>query len=70
MQVFIAICGIEKYTHSLPNCIQWAEDKVKPVKILRARAGERYAKIVAEIVDGEIRPIKNGDSVKVKSLLK
>lgn len=68
MQTFIAISGNKTFTHSLGGCLQWAKDRTEPTKILKARAGERDAKIIAEVVDNEVGFFSNGAYVPVRRL--
>jgi hypothetical protein len=69
---YIALAGKATFSGSLAQCITWSREQLQahpgPSKILKARAGERFACVVAEIaVDGE-RLIRDGRTVKIRKL--
>jgi hypothetical protein len=51
MSAYVAMARGATHWGSMGECIEWARSQAAktPVKILRARAGERHARIVAEV---------------------
>ncbi len=71
MRSFVALQGGSKsFVGGWHAVTRWAShqvsDNASPVKIIRARAGDKYGKIVAEITREGLRRIPNGRQVAVR----
>lgn len=65
--------GAETFAGSIAQCAAWARarvaaDPAAAVQILRARAGEPSARIVAEVTRGGVRLIARGRRAPVAAL--
>jgi len=70
MKMIFAI-DAKKNTHqgSWLDCLRWAlNSEYSPVKIHKVRAGEKNAKVIAEIDNGLIRMIPHGRQVPLRSI--
>ena len=70
MKIIFAM-DTKKNTHqgSWLDCLRWAlNSEHTPVKIHKVRAGEKNAKVIAEVDNGLIRMIPHGRQVPFKSL--
>jgi hypothetical protein len=65
---YIALQGRETKGGTFAECVLWARARVckgsPPVKIARARAGEKHARVVAEIAPEGERLIRGGRYVR------
>lgn len=72
MRTYIATQGRATYTHGLMCCLSWSAKQIElnpdPIKIFKARAGEAYATVIAEVTSDSIRFITNGRIVATKAL--
>jgi len=72
MQSYFAIQGQNKYQHGLMGCLAWSTQQIKldptPIKILKARAGEPNATVIAEVTPDSIRLINDGLTVSIRTL--
>ena len=51
------------------DCLRWAiNSELPPVKILKVRAGEKNAKIIAEVENGLVRIIPQGRQVSHRAI--
>jgi len=69
---FYAMQGKRTHSGGWYSVATWAKSQVNhdpmPVKILKARAGEKFARIVAEFTKDGMRGIQDGRQVAVRSL--
>lgn len=74
MRSFIAVIGKHSYCGGWRDCLEWSRAKIRDdhhavARIFAARAGERSARVVAEVEHGSERTIRNGRLVPVQKLL-
>jgi hypothetical protein len=73
LRTYIATNRKKVFTSGYAQCIEWAleVESNTSTRIHRARAGEKYATVVAEVTpDQELHVIHQGRIVKVRGLLK
>jgi len=72
MQSYFAIQGQNKYQHGLMGCLAWSAQQIKldptPIKILKTRAGEPNATVIAEVTPESIRFITGGRTISTRAL--
>ena len=72
MRSYFAAQSKRTYAGGWYAVLAWAGEQIKkdptPIKLLTARPGERFAKIIAEITKDGMRIIEDGRQVSVKSL--
>ncbi len=73
MTSYFALAGKEVYSGGFAQCVAWARSRVEAdseavVKILRARAGEPTARVVAEVTREGERIIARGRHLPVSNL--
>ena len=73
MLTFIATDGKTKFSGGIVSCLDWASSRIQlgnssVVKVLKVRAGEKNARVFAEVDALGIRMIERGRSVGVKVL--
>jgi len=72
MRSYFAAQGKRTYTGGWQAVLSWATEQAKkdpvPVKIIKARPGERQGRVVAEVTQEGIRAIRDGRQVSVRSL--
>ena len=73
MKSYFAIQKSNCFSGGWGSCIQWAQESLQdnsaPIQILIARAGEKKARVIAEITLEGIRMIRQGRSMDVKRLM-
>ena len=74
MLTFYAVQQKAVFNSGWLGCIEWAREQLQnnpaPIQILLARAGEKTARVVAEITPNGARMIRQGREVKVKGLMR
>jgi len=72
MTTYIASQRRTIHKNGLMGCLAWSAQQIKldptPVKILKARAGEPNATVIAEVTPDAVRFIANGRTVPARSL--
>jgi hypothetical protein len=72
MVSYFATCGRAVHSGGFVACVQWARERIKtdqaPVKIVRARAGEREGRVVVEVTQEGERTVPDGRRVPVAEL--
>jgi len=72
MKTYIASQGRTIHKNGLMGCLTWSAQQIEldpaPIKILKARAGESNATVIAEVIPGSIRFIADGRIVPTKAL--
>jgi hypothetical protein len=74
MVTYFAVSGREVQPGGFVACILWARERINtdptPVKIIRARAGEREGRVVAEVTPEGERTIADGRRVLLSKVRK
>jgi len=72
MKTYIASQGRTIHKNGLMGCLAWSKQQIEldptPIKILKARAGEPNATVIAEVIPGSIRFFADGRIVPARSL--
>ena len=72
MRSYFAAQGRFTYAGGWYAVLAWADEQIKkdltPIKVLTARPGEGYARVIAEITKDGMRLIEGGRQVPVRSL--
>lgn len=74
MTSYLAFNHREHVVGSLAETIQWAiqtsTTQSQPVRVARARAGEKFARLIIEVSKGAPYAIRSGRSIRVKEVRK
>ncbi len=73
MRTYIAKYGKQRFTGGLFQCINWGRHEAEEstsivVKIHKARAGEKLARVVAEVTSENVQMIEHGRYVPLRRL--
>jgi len=72
MKTYIASQGRTIHKNGLMGCLAWSAQQIEldpsPIKILKARAGEPNATVIAEVIPGSVRFIADGRIVPTRAL--
>jgi len=72
MKTYCAIQGRTTHKDGLMGCMAWSAQQIQldptPIKILKARAGEPHATVIAEVTPDSVRFIADGRIVSTRAL--